>query len=300
MHHFSRYFLTSLLAALPLGAQKVVDAVNENAPVSYYSTATDYFVIKRPLTAPLLLTALETRLLGTTAALVDVGIWDENGTSGKPNVLLGSGTSTLTPNVPDWYGAKFTQPILITTSGNYFFGVKMITGVKVGLSTGGINTPHYFSPSTGWNGPFPSYGWSFRLYEGAHRGLFVNYGTGQAGTGSLVPVLRGLGWPNTTNTIEIQASSGLPGAPAAFLLGLRLVLPLSIGTVYAYPTLSIPATLAAPSAAFPVGGYATLSLLIPNDPGLHGYQIATQTWVLDAGAASGFAHTDGIEITLGN
>ena len=280
-----------------LRAQKVVDNLNENAPVTYYATAADYFCIKRPFTAPLVLTALEYRLSGTTAANVDVGVWDEDPVTLKPRALLGSGTATLTANVPDWYGATFSAPILILAAGNYFVGVKMVAGVKVGLTTSGTVTPHYFSPTTGWNGPFANYGWPFRLYANTHNGAYASYGTGQAGTGPLVPVLRGLGWPNTTNTIGIQASQGLLGAPGVFLLGFRITLPIQIGTIYAYPTVTIPVTLAGTA---PAPGYATLALTVPNDPGLNGAQLSTQAWILDAGSATGFAHTGGIEITVGH
>ena len=292
-------FLAALCAVVPLSAQKVFDALNESAPVTYLSTAGNWFVIKRPITAPAVLTALEYRLSSTTATAIDVGMFDEDPITGKPLNLLGSGTVTLTPNVPDWYGAKFTAPIVITTSGNYFLGVKIVSPAKVGLAanSAGTSTPHWWNPTAGWSGPFASYAWPFRLYANGNIGAFVNYGTGKAGSGAFVPALRGLGWPNTGNKVEVQASSGLGGAAVLYIFGSRVSIPLTIGTVYAFPTVSISATAGGTGSGL---GYASLELAIPNSPALQGVLLATQAWFLDSGATDGVTHTDGVEMTIGN
>src|SRR5262245_1408148 len=121
MHIRPLAVVLSAVFSLPLGAQKVADSLNETAAVTYYTTAGDWFCIKRPYTTPLVLTALEYRLSNTNTlpANVDFGVWDEDPITLKPRTLLGSGTGVVTPKVPDWYGAKFTAPVLILNPGNY-------------------------------------------------------------------------------------------------------------------------------------------------------------------------------------
>lgn len=48
----------------------------------------------------------------------------------------------------------------------------------------------------------------------------------------------------------------------------------------------------------PGEGAASLELRAPDDPRLVGLSLATQYRVVDAGAVSGFAHTDGLAFTL--
>src|SRR6185503_14276204 len=122
------------------------------------------------VTAPLTLTALQFRLFSYTPSpvAVDFGVFDVDPPTGNPGQLLGSGTGLTTTTVPGWYGATFTTPITITTTGEYFLAVKLpATGVDLGLNRQGTITPHWWgNPTSGWNGPFPNFAWTFRLYAG--------------------------------------------------------------------------------------------------------------------------------------
>jgi hypothetical protein len=294
-------FLSILSAALaaPLVAQKVYDSANEGVVPRFLTTAGDWFVQKRSNAAPTVLTAAQYLLQNNNANPVtqEVGIWDEDPTTGKPRNLLGSGSFTIPGRVPGYFGAKFSTPVPLTSAGNYFIGVKMVSNVGVSVVTTGTVTPHWWNPTSGWSGPHPTGGWSFRIYFGGHAGATATYGTGLAGSGNFVPQIEGVGWPNTTNPFGVRMTQGLGGAPVLFLFGTRIQVSLPFGTVYAFPMVVIPGTA---SGAGPGAGYATVELIVPNDPALNGQKLSSQAFLADSGSTTGASHTAGLEITLGH
>jgi hypothetical protein len=293
-----------LLLPLSARAQKVVASANESVTPGWWPLSGEWFCIKHRLTAPLVLTALQYRMFNYTSnpVPVDVGVFDLDPATGNPRALLGSGTAVIPLTVPGWYGTTFTTPITITTTGEYFVAVKLpATGVDLGLSRQGTITPHWHgSPANGWNGPFPSLAWPFRLYAGSHAGAYASYGTGRAGSNNVIPKILGLGWPNTTNTMEIQMSGARIAVAQAggFALGNRIDLVTPFLTLYATLAVWTPVTL---RADHPSGnGHATLSLPIPNDASLSGARLAAQAFVFDPATTYFIAYSGGLEITIGH
>jgi hypothetical protein len=229
-------------------------------------------------------------------------VFDKDVSTGNPRQLLGSGTGMTTSAVPGWCGATFTTPITINTTGEYFLAVKLPpTSVDIGMARQGTINPHWHgSPTSGWNGPFQSFPWIFRLYAGTHGGAFGSYGTGRAGSNNLIPQIRGLGWPNTTNPLEMQMSGAriAVAREGGFVLGRPLELLTPFLTLYASIDIWAPVTL---RADHPSGnGHATLSVPLPNDASLNGARLAAQAFVFDPATTYFFAYSNRLEITIGH
>jgi hypothetical protein len=294
-------FAAILLALPPLTAQKVYEAVNEHPPASTYSmTGAAWFAHKRAHAGPVVLTAVEFLLVnynGAPTVTLDVGIWDEEPGTGAPRSLLGSGSFTVPQHVPGWYGARLSVPATLPAAGNHFVAIRTPSAV-VGFSRAGATpTPYWFGGPSNWTGPVSAGNLSFRTYAGTHAGASVTYGAGQAGSGAFVPRVVGVGWPNTTNSFGVRMQHGLGGAPCFLLLGTRGAVVLPFGTVYALPLLMVPMGAGGSGAG---AGYAEARLVVPNDPALAGQRLAAQVFVVDAGAASGLSHTEGVEFAIGH
>jgi Tol biopolymer transport system component len=121
-----------------------------------------------------------------------------------------------------------------------------------------------------------------------------NYGAGFPGTLG-IPTLTASANPVFGTTIDVAIGNSL-GAPT---VGLVLV-----GTAQAsIPTKQGGTILVAASLLFPLpiaAGGDTLATSIPNDPALCGVSAFLQTVEFDAGAASGFSFTPGLELALGH
>ena len=292
--------LAVAIAAAPAitPAQKVCDSANEAVNNTYFVAASTWFCMKRTTAAPMTITAVEFNLLsiGPTTG-VSVGIWSENGATGKPQSLLGSGAVTLVPNVPGYYGATLTTPVVLTAPGSYFVGVELIANVQPSIANGTL-TPHWLNPTSGWSGPFNTGGWSFRIHCGVHAGGYVAYGTGQVGSGAAIPRATGLGFPNTGNRIRLLASNALGAATGAFAVGPRTSVALPpFGTLYVTPAIVLPVVS---NGGAPGAGWAALDLVVPVNPSLNNQKLSWQVLVIDGGASAGLAHTQGVEITFGD
>jgi hypothetical protein len=290
--------LLALIAPAP--AQKIYDTANENvANPIFQMTGAAWFVHKRANAAPVVLTGAQFLSVkwNPSAIPLEVGIWDEDTVTGLPRNLLGSGAFAMPLNVPGYHGATFATPVALSAAGNYFVGIKLPNAIVANSTSGSVVTPYWFNPGSGWVGPVTGKGLSFRVYAGSHLGAAVAFGVGKAGTGSFVPLLEGVGWPNTTNPIGFRLTQALDLTPCVFLLGPRTATPLPFGMLYAQPLVAIAATTIGAGAGT---GYAELGLVVPNDPSLHGQKLAAQVFVADPGASSGISHTAGLELTLGH
>jgi hypothetical protein len=295
---------TLLLAsfALPIPAQKVCFVANENNTGAFFGTATSPFVLKETTgPTPALISAIEFYLKTTSSTTTTVELYDEDPVTGKPNNLLGSGPLTLTPTIEGWYGGVLPTPVLLLPNTNFFVGINLGGGIQPMLVTNGSgvrSTPHWWNKTAGWSGPHASYGWRYRVYCFTNQGAFATYGTGKSGSGSAVPEIHGLGFPNTTNTVTIQLARALGGAPAVLLWGRRSSLPTLFGTVYSFPILVT--TVHTTNGSGSVVGWFNLDITLPDDPSLSGAMVAFQYWVVDAGAQDSLSHSNGLEMTIGH
>ena len=292
--------LSATLAALlplPAAAQKVCDSDNASVTWRFLGTATSWFCLERTTTVPMVVTGIEYALRFTTATTAEMGIWSKDPTTGKPLALLGSGIAPVTPNVGGIYTAAMSAPIVVPP-GPFFVGVKMPGSPNaVSIATTGTVTPHYWNPPA-WNGPFSTGAWTFRIHCGSHQGAYTNYGTAKAGTPG-TPVLRGLGFPNTGNPVTWQLSNGVSAGTGILALGIRtpVGVPLPpIGTIYVMPIL---VALNVPLSGTIDPGSLNVDFTLPNNAALVGQKFALLAVLLDAGAAGGASHTDGLEMLIG-
>jgi hypothetical protein len=277
-------------------SQLVCERVNENPSPTFVSFATSWFALKWNSPTPKIVSGAEFYLNSTMATQTVIGFFDEDTTTGKPNNLIASTPIQLPLLTPSWYGAAFAAPIPVLPNTNYFVAVQLGGGIQAGTWTGGQTVTHYWSPPA-WSGPWNTQRWMARVYCGANSGAFSNYGSGKAGSGSFVPAMLGIGFPNTGNPITIQVNSALGGAPAILLWGRRAGITTGIGTIYAFPVLATTVDVARGS--LPGRGYLNTELVLPLDSSLAGAQIAFQTWVPDAGALDSVSHSDGLLMIIG-
>jgi hypothetical protein len=136
-------------------------------------------------------------------------------------------------------------------------------------------------------------GWDDFVFCLGSSASWTNYGTGFSGTLG-VPSLVAQNRPILGGSVTITLGNSLgTTTPALLILGLsRASIPTNKGgTILVLPLLWIP--LSVPPAGQPLAGS------LPNDPQLCGTAVDFQGLELDAGAASGFSFTAGLELHLG-
>jgi WD40 repeat protein len=161
---------------------------------------------------------------------------------------------------------------------------------------------------TGW-GPFPqlplAYGLDGRLVYGRTDatvvmsecpGALEPYGEGCAGAGGFVPVLAAEGCATAAGTLTL-AISGAAGGGLAFLVvgASQAALPIFGCTLLAAPLLTPPVVLPLTGAG-PGAGAAALS--VPLSSAVPAATLALQAGILDPGAPSGWAATNGVLVTI--
>jgi len=121
------------------------------------------------------------------------------------------------------------------------------------------------------------------------------YGTAKPGTGSLAPRLDGNGEPHTGSTAGVTMSQALGGSPAAIVASFAgpASLPFFSGTLLVQPPLI---AIFGITSSGPGGGTLSLPLAIPAGTAFRNLRIDFQGFVLDPGAADGFAATAGLEM----
>jgi hypothetical protein len=295
-----QWLMACTVLAAPATGQKLFESVNETTNPSFAMTGAAWFAHKRSSPLPLTLTAAEFLLINWNAPSVtlEVGIWDEEPATGAPRTLLGSGSFVLPQDVPGYYGARFDTAVQLP-AGNYFVAVRMPNAIVAFARQGSTRTPYWFGNTPTWTGPVNGFGISFRVYAGTHPGQATSFGTGKSGVRGLVPELDGMGWPNTTNPFGFRMTHTAVGVPCLFLLGLRTAVVTPLGTLYATPLITIPATTRS-DGTLRGDGFAQVQLGIPNDPSLSGGRLAAQVMIADAAATFGIAHTPGLEVVIGH
>jgi len=130
---------------------------------------------------------------------------------------------------------------------------------------------------------------------------FVSFGAGKAGSGGLVPKLRGKGYTTLGGTITIEAEAALGGAPALLWIGSG---PLPDHPYLAMETVAS-SVLVSLSGTPGLAGAGNLSLLthLPNISRFAGLEFVLQLVVADPGATTGsgpakLAFSNGVSFTV--
>lgn len=131
---------------------------------------------------------------------------------------------------------------------------------------------------------------------------FVPYGSGCAGTGGVVPVLAMSGAATPGGSVQLDILNGVGSGSAYVVLGLhQAALPMGFGcTLNVAPLL--PAIIG-PVPLFPLGaqGPGAGSISVPAtlpDSLTPPVTLTVQTFIVDPGAAGGFANTNGVEMLV--
>jgi hypothetical protein len=124
-------------------------------------------------------------------------------------------------------------------------------------------------------------------------GTCTGYGTGHAGTGSLVPTLSCIGCARTGQQISINVQNALPNAFGSLNLGMQAL------NLQVLPGLFLLNNLTASVSHFSDGsGNYLFNLTVPNSPAYVGFHVFWQAGYLDAGAVNGISATAGIDQTI--
>ncbi|MCA8965313.1 MAG: exo-alpha-sialidase [Planctomycetes bacterium] len=129
---------------------------------------------------------------------------------------------------------------------------------------------------------------------------FVDYGTGTAGSGSVVPRLTGTGLAAPGNSFAVQVESGLGGTVGGMLVGLgpasRIALPMLGGTILVQPAFSFVLVLTGAGAG---NGTAQVPVAVPPSGAFVGQNLDFQVLLLDAFQPSGVTLTNALEVWIG-
>jgi hypothetical protein len=125
---------------------------------------------------------------------------------------------------------------------------------------------------------------------GAACGQCTHYGTGLAGTGSLVPTVTGLACPLAGETTGVHVGNALPNGLGVLAVGgAQLAVPVFGGTLLNDAAILLTVLLS------PTGNY---TLPLPLPPGVGGNTLYFQVGLLDPGAPQGFALSDGLTMPV--
>ncbi len=144
-----------------------------------------------------------------------------------------------------------------------------------------------------------------RTREGELAGARIQYGSGGAGTGGIVPTLGAVGPFRTGSTVEFRITGGLGGAQATFGISRTKAeiadWPVQGLTAWIDPADSyfqtVQVTLDGP-AGLAGAGSATIPFTVPA--GFTGVREYYQVWVQDPAAPNGVAASNGLELGFGS
>lgn len=122
----------------------------------------------------------------------------------------------------------------------------------------------------------------------------TRFGTGNAGTGGVVPTLTGRGLAGFGRTIRLELAQARGGALVGYVIGLTGITDLPMGSharLHVAQPIGPSLQLASGAPGQAGVGTATLAVVIPNAPSLVGLCLVSQCFVVDPGAPDGFCAT---------
>jgi Metallo-peptidase family M12B Reprolysin-like len=139
------------------------------------------------------------------------------------------------------------------------------------------------------------------------HGSFRTFGTGCAGTGGKVPILRGIGHPDIGNLVTFQTSNARPNSLGRIYLGISrtrwgtIPLPLNLAVIGMHGcTLDVSLDLVLPLVTNS-SGVNNLTLRVQNVPSTIGQHFYWQSGIFDAGAPRNTkaAHSNALDLVVG-
>jgi hypothetical protein len=148
--------------------------------------------------------------------------------------------------------------------------------------------------------------WGFLLYSATFSDNvrcsllygYQPYGAAKPGSGNVAPRLDGIGRPLTGGGTSIAMTQSLGGAVAA--IGATFAgpadIPFGAGSILLQPPTVAIWSITSGAGGVAGAGATSLPLAIPANPALRATRVDFQGFVLDPGAADGFASTAGVEM----
>ncbi len=136
-----------------------------------------------------------------------------------------------------------------------------------------------------------------RAHSGPAAGLRLQYGTGLAGTGGMIPILGGVGPFRSGTVCETRITGGLGGSLAVFAIGDQPAsVPLLGGTLLT----TVQVLFGFPLAGTPgAAGEGTATIPWMAGPAIAGLTLYQQVGVLDPAAPQGITLSNGLRYTIG-
>ncbi|HKB16356.1 MAG TPA: VCBS repeat-containing protein [Planctomycetota bacterium] len=136
-----------------------------------------------------------------------------------------------------------------------------------------------------------------RTHSGPAAGLRVQYGTGLAGTGGMVPILGGVGPFRPGSACETRITGGLGGSLGVFAIGDQ---PANIPIVGGTLLTTVQVLFAFPLGGTPgAAGEGTATIPWAAGPAMVGLTFYQQIGVLDPAAPQGISLSNGLRYTIG-
>jgi hypothetical protein len=304
-----RFALVVALAASALVSQAVISHSN-------YDTFT--YADNQSMGGPNLLLAVKTTIptafvasriewfTGERAGLNTVSLWSHDAANNRPLAQLAGGSWQM-GWTNSWQGAPLTTPLQLNANDVVWVVWGPQNGAQSSVQGTSGSMQQYrgsFDGGATWTGPFQGVQWKFRIWSGP-AGHYESFGAGCSGTAG-IPRLSWFGLPMVGTSWNVQIARA-PGSGVALLaigdsdaVASGLPLPLNLAALGAPACnllTSFPVTVATPT---DVTGEAVLTLSLPANPAIIGFQLFNQWFVLDPPAnAFGFTVSNGGKATVG-
>lgn len=301
MHRLAIAALAALFTAV-LPAQQLWFAQNDNTTYTNLAVGWPAAVLAFRFTAPQtdVIDAAQVFTGNAAPAPHTLEVRAHDPVTGLPGALVGASGTWTTVHTRCWQGARLGAPAAVVGGQDYWL-VWRVTGmfhqhsVAADSPTNTLSEVRISDGTTYHAQAFLAA--KFRLFTAHAAGAITAFGTGKSGTHG-EPTIGISGWPAVGSVIDVWLDNAVRRQPALLAIGdpVPTGIPLGFATLYMTFLDSLMLTTVTQSSPF-VGG-ATVSFMVPNDPGLAGLTAAFQCAVLDPLAADGIAHTAAAQLTL--
>ncbi|MEQ1634907.1 MAG: hypothetical protein ABL997_21180 [Planctomycetota bacterium] len=301
---FSLAALLFSLVATELDAQQLWHSQNDNTTWAGYAVGWPASVLAFRFTAPSNANIAAAQVFTGNAAPAPhtLELRTHDTVTGLPGALLGAPGTWTTEHVRCWQGPLLPQTVALTGGQDYWL-VWRVTGmfhqhsISADTTPGNVLSEVRISDGNTWHAQ-ATMAAKFRLFTTHAVGVAVPFGTAKPGTYG-DPTIGSTTWPAIGSTLDLWLDNAVRRQPAILFLGSPIPTGIAIpgiGTTWTTADVSWFVLTSTQSSPF-VGG-ATLSLTVPDDPGLVNVPFAFQWAILDPLAADGIAHTAAIEMVV--
>lgn len=301
-----RLFAVLLFAlfAPSVTSQQVWLAQNDNTTYANFAVGWPAAVLAFRFTAPSNGTVAAAQVFTGNAAPSPhtLELRAHDATTGLPGALLGSPGTWTTLHARCWQGCTLPTNVTLTGGQDYWL-VWRVTGmfhqhsVSNDLTPGNVITEVRVSDGNTWHAQ-AFLAAKFRLFQPYQAGTATPFGVAKPGTYG-DPQIGASPWPALGSPLDVWLDNAVRRQPAFLVIGIPIPsgIPIpGIGTTYTTADMSL--FVVTNTQSSPISGGATITLPVPNDPGLAFVPVGFQWGIFDPLAQDGIAHTAGVEVVL--